>query len=81
MTKPYRPANGTAGDIFEAEFCERCKHNAEYLETQDGEKSCKIWARAFTFAISDPEYPKEWVKDDGDRFEETARCTAFEAIP
>jgi hypothetical protein len=61
---PYRPSNGTEGDIFEAEFCERCKN------WRDGE--CEINMRAYFNEIEDSAYPKEWIKENGE-----PRCTAF----
>lgn len=74
MTKPYRPANGTDGDMFMAVFCNRCK----FRET--GDDACPILIATMFANIGDPEYPKEWVVDEGDVFGKTSRCTAFEAI-
>jgi hypothetical protein len=74
--KPYRPWSGTAGDIFEEAFCHKCKRNQEFEETE--QNPCPIWMAAVFYEQAD--YPKEWVKDDNDKFDETARCTAFEPI-
>jgi hypothetical protein len=30
--EPYRPANGTEGEIFDAEFCDRCTHDAAWRD-------------------------------------------------
>lgn len=78
QTKPYRPSNGTEGDIFQSRFCDRCKRDAKYRRTQDGKDGCRILLYVGTFAVDDPRYPKEWVKNaHGDPYGATARCTAF----
>lgn len=79
MTKPYRPWSGTAGDIFQDAFCVRCKH--DNFNEGTGEGGCPIIVAAMCFEINDPRYPKEWVKDDDDKHDETARCTKFEGRP
>ena len=62
--EPFRPSNGTHGEIFEAAFCERC--------TKDS--NCMIRFLTRCHQETDPEYPKEWVYgDDGQ-----PTCTAFE---
>lgn len=64
---PYRPSNGTEGDVFFCKYCELCKKNLV-------PEGCKIQLRTMAFDIDEPEYPKEWVHDkDG-----YAICTAFE---
>lgn len=70
MTKPYRPANGTEGELFHEAFCYKCEH--------DRHESCEILAKTFVYSISDPEYPPEWVEDDVP-FDvwSNPRCTAF----
>lgn len=73
--KPYRPSNGTDGEIFHSRFCHRCKH-----EGPDG-AACDIAMRAFFFGLADPEYPKEWVIEENDPLDTTAKCTAFEEKP
>ncbi len=78
MTAPYRPPNGTAGVGFMEEFCFRCERDRKYRETDNGEDGCPIVARSLMHEIEHPDYPTEWVKDDGDGDDETARCTAFE---
>lgn len=65
MAKPYRPSNGTEGDIFHAHWCARC------TKAKPGDP-CMIAGSAFFHDIGDPEYPKEWVTD-----EKGPRCTAF----
>ena len=68
----YRPCNGSEGEWFEGQFCDRCKKDAKYRETlEDG---CDIHTRAIAFDIEDPEYPGEWrYGDDG-----APTCSAFE---
>lgn len=77
QTRPYRPSNGTEGDIFEDRFCHRCKREAKYRRTGDGADGCMIATRAAAFDISEPAYPTEWVISLGDATGMTARCTAF----
>jgi hypothetical protein len=77
-TKPYRPSNGTEGMEFDARFCDRCKRDAKYRRTQNGEDGCPIVAAAHCYELDDPKYPKEWVQNKyGDPYGRTARCTAF----
>ena len=62
--KSYRPSNGTEGDLFMAEFCDRCSKC----------KGCEIIGAAMLFEKDHEEYPKEWVYDA----EGCPTCTAFE---
>lgn len=64
-SRPYRPSNGTEGEIFQCEFCYRCAKDMP-------SRHCKIALRAFAFDIRDPQYPAEWIEDL-----EGPRCTAF----
>lgn len=66
MTRPYRPSNGTEGELFCEEWCYLCIHEVE----------CEILTRTFIHDINDPEYPKEWIQDD-----DGPQCTAFEEAP
>jgi len=69
--KPYRPSNGSDGELFMLEFCYRC-------ERYDEDTGCPILFASMAYDLGDAEYPKEWVKeDDGSE----ARCTAFQAEP
>lgn len=65
--KPYRPSNGTEGDIFEGRYCARCRV---------GLRECDIVLRAHAFSIGAPEYPNEW------RFNNIGvpMCTAFSDV-
>lgn len=71
-TTRYCPSNGTEGEIFMSEFCERCRRWPDDPEAPD---QCQIAGAALAFNINDPEFPAEWVSDDGGL---TGRCTAFE---
>jgi hypothetical protein len=65
--RPYRPSNGTEGDIFMAEWCEKCAW-ADY--EGDG---CMIQLRALAYRIDEPEYPAEWNYTNGG----IPQCAAF----
>lgn len=69
--RPYRPSNGTEGDIFMAEWCEKCA-----LAGYEGE-GCMIQLRALAFGTHAPEYPAEWNYTNAG----TPQCTAFRAEP
>lgn len=70
--KPYRPSNGTEGELFYENWCADCRRDAAYR--RDEGDSCDIVACAMAFNIGDPDYPKEWVIGaDGQ-----PKCTAFE---
>jgi len=73
--RPYRPSNGTEGDIFEARFCRRCSREDMRPDEETGlpRKSCSILGDVYFASIDDPEYPKAWTYDaDGDPV-----CTSF----
>jgi hypothetical protein len=67
--KPYRPSNGTEGDMFQEKFCNRCKKFGPI------EDSCQLLLSSLIYETSHPAYPKEWVFDADGR----PTCTAFEA--
>lgn len=60
--EPYRPANGTEGDIFEYHWCRRCCNDNE-----DAGIYCEILSLAYL-----GEQPEEWVYA-----ENKPVCTAF----
>lgn len=76
MTKSYRPTSGSEGLSFTGKFCDHCKREAKYRETDDGDDACPIQTAAMSFESFEPEYPKEWVQDDDAG--SNARCTAFQ---
>ena len=63
--RPYRPSNGTEGDIFMSKFCFQCARDCE-------DNPCQILGRILFNGINDPDYPKEFIED-----ERGPRCTAF----
>jgi hypothetical protein len=67
--KPFRPSNGTGGDIFRAHWCDECEKD------RYESKPCRIFTRTLIFGIGDKEYPKEWTYDD----DGAPQCTAFVA--
>lgn len=81
-TEPYRPSNGTEGEIFIDHFCCNCARDVLGVggDPETGIQ-CPILAASFAYSITDPEYPKEWVRDVvsqwGDIGGDGARCTAF----
>jgi len=74
--RPYRPSNGSEGLDFMYHFCENCKRDQKYQETQDGADGCPIILASMCYEIEDPEYPKEWTHDN----EGIPTCTAFEPV-
>lgn len=71
MSEPYRPSNGTEGEMFEARFCDRCANDTDL-------SPCPIVTAAWCFSIGDGGYPAEWITDDYDTAPpKSARCTAF----
>ena len=78
MSKPYRPSNGTEGDIFYHWWCSACARDHAFRDNPDSGDGCPIVAATFVFNIDEPEYPKEWIQnDDGSN----PRCTAFTTEP
>lgn len=73
-TRPYRPANGTEGMIFQEKWCENC---AFWQDDPDAADQCQIALNAFVCDVGDHEYPVEWVRDDSDDTYGNPRCTAF----
>ena len=70
--KPYRPSNGTEGDMFMERFCFNCVHDGYTEETP--EAGCELIIRSMAYKTSDPDYPKEWVFDENG----VPKCTRFE---
>lgn len=74
---PYRPSNGTEGEMFMERFCYRCKREQPYLKSD--QIGCGILTQTMIHYTTDPEYPTEWVSDD-DCGLVNPRCTAFEEV-
>lgn len=61
--EPWRPANGTEGELFEGSVCVDCRK----------QEDCSIPLRAMCFGVTDREYPGEWrISKSGQPC-----CTAF----
>ena len=70
--QPYRPSNGTEGELFKAQFCDRCQ--LDNFNHDTGEGGCGILVRSMCFDIDHPKYPAEWLfGGDG-----KPTCAAFE---
>lgn len=69
--KPYRPSNGSEGEMFMTRFCYRCtKDNPD----NSGRNGCDIIFFSMSFEVDHPKYPKEWIYDeDGQPI-----CTAWQ---
>lgn len=67
--KPYRPSNGTEGDIFREEFCDRC-----VKEDYENDVHCPILTAALWHSIGEADYPVEWIYDHTGR----PTCKAFD---
>lgn len=68
--RPYRPSNGTEGEIFMDGWCLWCERDRAFRE--DVGDSCPIAAATMAHDTGDPGYPAEWITD-----EKGPRCTAF----
>ena len=67
--KPFRPSNGTGGDIFRSYWCDQCEKD------RYESKPCRIFTKTLIYSTDDKQYPKEWTYDDnGD-----PQCAAFVA--
>jgi hypothetical protein len=73
MSQPYRPSNGTEGEMFQEHYCAKCIH-----DDYERGKICHILARTMPYNIGDPEYPTEWIIDDDAEPIDLGYCTAFE---
>jgi len=69
--KPYRPSNGTEGEIFIARWCGTCEHERERRENPDAD-GCEIVTWTMALAITDARYPQEWQHGTNG-----PRCTAY----
>lgn len=76
-TYPYRPSNGTEGEMFMERFCYRCKRDAEFQKTGHGEEGCTIVLKTLFLDVDEIGYPPEWISDDAVGLI-NPRCTAFE---
>ncbi len=72
----YQPSNGTEGECFQAEWCERCKRDQAFRADPDSAEGCPILTNTMAYDIGDPEYPAEWIETEGGE----SKCTAFDRI-
>jgi len=47
-TKPYRPSNGTEGDIFMSRFCARCERDRAFQERARREAKDARWPQTLS---------------------------------
>jgi len=75
--KPYRPSNGSEGEMFSDRYCADCKRDAEFQKDPFGDApGCSIIAMTMALDVDDEGYPKEWVYGaDGQ-----PTCTAFDEV-
>lgn len=78
--EPYRPSNGTEGDLFREDWCDRCKRDQAFQQSGGQEPGCPIVADSMAFSVDDAKYPKEWRRRADATEWPGAECTAFEAI-
>jgi len=82
--KPYRPSNGSEGEMFQAQWCYRCERDRAYQDWMAGKikthgnafeepEGCKILSASMLYEVDDEDYPPEWVHDD----EGFPMCAAF----
>lgn len=64
--RPFRPSNGTEGDIFMDSFCFNCIHERwTHRQNEDrDEDKCEIMSRSLLYDANDDRYPKEWVYNE-----------------
>lgn len=70
--RPYRPSNGTEGDIFREVWCGGCEREAAHRSDAD-QPGCPILLYAYAHDLGDDDYPAEWVYSDSGY----PTCTAF----
>lgn len=70
--RPYRPSNGTEGEIFMSDWCARCA----LANFDDPDRSCDINLRAMVHDVYEKGYPTEWQYSNGG----VPICTAFTDI-
>lgn len=70
MGKLYRPSNGSEGEWFQHQWCNRCEKDRRE------DRPCKILSRSMAYDIDEPGYPREWVYAENGH----PMCTKFEPI-
>lgn len=83
-TKPSKPfSNGTEYEVFQENFCERCKHgktNEDGLPLFISEGGCKIWHVLEMARLHVLRFPSEYILEIWDGNEPKYRhvCKSFE---
>ena len=72
MSEKYRPSNGTEGDTFIAEWCDKCEHERAHRENPHAVDGCAILTATMLYDVDEAQYPIEWIVDATG-----PRCTAF----
>ena len=68
---PYRPRNGSEGEIFIGQWCATCEHERARRDDPDAD-GYDIVTMTMALAANHPDYPKEWqIGPNG------PRCTAY----
>jgi hypothetical protein len=75
--EPYRPSNGTEGECFIANWCgncerDKCQNGTKAMDDCAQDDFCEILGATFWLNVDDPDYPKEWVRENGE-----PKCLAF----
>lgn len=71
----YRPSNGSEGDWFRGQFCDRCVRDRDWRESETN--PCEILNATLCLSTDDPHYPSEWRYDEND----DPVCMAFDRDP
>jgi hypothetical protein len=80
-TRPYRPSNGTEGEIFDDRWCSNCERDRAWRADESKGEPCDILGRTLIHNVGEPDYPVEWIEDNVPYPQPTnPRCTAFEPI-
>lgn len=74
--KPYRPSNGSEGDLFQGLWCAGCQRDAAFRNDPDNNDGCAIVANTMAYDREDSEYPREWQYSSRGQ----PICTAFQPI-
>lgn len=54
--QPYRPSNGTEGDIFQSYFCDKCR---KWPINPDAKTQCGIFLKMLIKNVGEKGYPKQ----------------------
>lgn len=74
--RPYMPANGTEGELFQDGWCAHCTRDAEFRRQFDETGNPQVDGCEILAASMRGEQPKEWLHRKGEPI-----CTAFTEEP